>query len=323
MHRMLRALAMAALAAVIQVPLAQAQSFPAKPVRIVVPFSPGGATDIVTRLLAQRLIDAWGQTVVVENRAGAAGNIGAAEVAKAAPDGYTLLMTSGSIVTANQHIYRPMPFDPERDLAPITVVCSGPQLVIVPASSPHKTLKELIAAAKAKPGGMNYGHAGVGSQTHLAAENFLYAAGIEVTSIPYKGEGPAVTDVISGQLDLATVNMPAAVSFVRDGKLRALGVTSRERVAQMPEVPAVAETVKGFENVGWFGLMAPAGTPPAVIDRIYRDTAKALESTELKARLFVIGMAPVANTPAQFADRIREETRHWGEVVRKRNIKTN
>ncbi len=323
MLRMLCALAAVALATLVQGPAAHAQAYPAKPVRIVVPFAPGGATDIVTRLLAQRLTEAWGQTVVVENRAGAAGNIGAGEVAKAAPDGYTLLMTSGSIVTANQHIYRPMPFDPAKDLAPITIVSSGPQVVIVPANSPFATLKDLIAAAKAKPGALNYGHAGVGSQTHLAAENFLYAAGIEITSIPYKGEGPAVTDVVGGQLNLAAVNMPAAVSFIRDGKLRALGVTSRERVAQLPDTPAVAETVKGFENTGWFGLMAPAGTPPAVIDRIYRDTAKALEVTEMKARLFVIGMAPVANTPAQFAERIRDETRHWGEVVRKRGIKVN
>jgi tripartite-type tricarboxylate transporter receptor subunit TctC len=323
MLRTLCILAAAAFAALAPLTAAHAQAYPTKPVRIVVPFAPGGATDIVTRLLAQRLTEAWGQTVVVENRAGAAGNIGAAEVAKAAPDGYTLLMTSGSIVTANQHIYRPMPFDPAKDLAPITIVSSGPQVVIVPANSPFATLKDLIAAARAKPGALNYGHAGVGSQTHLAAENFLYAAGIEITSVPYKGEGPAVTDVVGGQLNLAAVNMPAAVSFIRDGKLRALGVTSRERVAQLPDTPAVAETVKGFENTGWFGLMAPAGTPPAVIDRIYRDSAKALEVTEMKARLFVIGMTPVANSPAQFAERIREETRHWGEVVRKRGIKVN
>jgi tripartite-type tricarboxylate transporter receptor subunit TctC len=294
--------------------------YPSKPVRIIVPFSPGGATDIVTRLLAQRLSEAWKQSVVVENRAGAAGNIGAAEVAKAAPDGYTLFMTTGSIVTANQFIYKPMPFDAEKDLAPITIVCAGPQLVIVPASSPYKTLKELIAAAKASPGTLNYGHAGIGSQTHLAAENFLYAAGIEVTNVPYKGEGPAVTDVIAGQLNMAAVNMPAAVNFVRDGKLRALGVTSKERIPQMPDVPAVAETLKGFENSGWFALMAPAGTPKAIIEKVQRDTVKALESTELKARLYVIGMAPVGNTPEQFARVMRDESRRWAEVVKQRNI---
>jgi tripartite-type tricarboxylate transporter receptor subunit TctC len=323
MLRLVRIAALALAAWLAAAGPALAQSYPSKPVRIVVPFAPGGATDIVTRLLAQRLSEAWGQSVVVENRAGAAGNIGAAEVARAAPDGYTLLMTSGSVVTANQHIYKPMPFDPEKDLVPVTIVCSGPQVVIVPANSPFPNLKSLIDAARAKPGNLNYGHAGVGSQTHLAAENFLYAAGIDVTSVPYKGEGPAVTDVVGGQLNLATVNMPAAVSFIRDGKLRALGVTSRERVAQMPDVPAVAETVKGFENTGWFGLMAPAGTPRAVIDRIQADTARALEATELKARLYVIGMAPVANSPDQFAVRIREESKHWGEVVRKRNIKVN
>ncbi len=321
LHRLVVRLAAAALLA-IAIPLAAfAQTdYPSKPVKIIVPFSPGGATDIITRLVAQRLSEEWKQSVVVENRAGAAGNIGAAEVAKSPPDGYTLFMTTGSIVTANQFIYKPMSFDAEKDLAPITIVCSGPQLIIVPANSPYKTLKDLIAAAKAKPGSLNYGHAGIGSQTHLAAENFLYAAGIDVTNVPYKGEGPAVTDVIGGQLNMAAVNMPAAVSFVRDGKLRALAVTSKERIPQMPDVPAAAETLKGFENAGWFALMAPAGTPAAIIEKVRRDTVKALESTELKARMYVIGMAPVGNTPEQFAKVMRDESKRWAEVVKQRNI---
>ena len=297
------------------------QAWPQKNVRLVVPFAAGGTTDIVARLLGQKLGDAWGQTVVVENRAGAAGNIGAAEVAKSAPDGYTLFMTTGSIVTANQHIYRNLPFDPERDLVPITNVATGPQVVIVPANSPYRTLAELIAAAKAKPGALNYGHAGIGSQTHLAAENFLHVGGIEMTNVPYKGEAPAVTDVVAGQLNMATVNVAAAMSFINQGKLRALAVTSKARSQQLPAVPAVAETLKGFENSGWFGLMAPAGTPKEIIDKVARDSAKALESTDLKARLYVQGMTPVGAGPQAMAEQIRAETALWARIVKERNIR--
>jgi tripartite-type tricarboxylate transporter receptor subunit TctC len=297
------------------------QAWPQKNVRLVVPFAAGGTTDIVARLLGQKLGDAWGQTVVVENRAGAAGNIGAAEVAKSAPDGYTLFMTTGSIVTANQHIYRNLPFDPERDLVPITNVATGPQVVIVPANSPYRTLAELIAAAKAKPGALNYGHAGIGSQTHLAAENFLHAGGIEMTNVPYKGEAPAVTDVVAGQLNMATVNVAAAMSFINQGKLRALAVTSKARSQQLPAVPAVAETLKGFENSGWFGLMAPAGTPKEIIDKVAGDSAKALESTDLKARLYVQGMTPVGAGPQAMAEQIRAETALWARIVKERNIR--
>ncbi len=300
--------------------LAAAQAYPSKPVRIIVPFSPGGATDIVTRLVGQGLGEIWGQTIVVENRAGAAGNIGAAEAAKSAPDGYTLLMTSGSIVTANQHIYRQMLFDPAKDLVPITNVAAGPQVVVVPPNSPYQTLRELIAAAQANPGGLNYGHAGIGSQTHLAAESFLVAAGIEVTNVPYKGEAPAVTDVVSGQLTMALPNLAAAMAFINQGKLRALAVTSKERSPQLPNVPTVAETVPGFENSGWFGLMAPAGTPQEIVAKVYRDTVRVLDATVLRARLYVQGMAPVASAPDAFASQIRTERARWAKVVQARKI---
>ena len=296
------------------------QAYPAKPVRIVVPFAAGGATDIITRILAQKLTELWGQTVIVEDRGGAAGNIGAAEVAKSAPDGYTLLMTSGSIVTANQHIYRNMGFDPAKDLIPITGVASGPQVVVVNPAFPAKTLKELIAMAKAKPGALNYGHAGIGSQTHLAAENLLYTAGIDMINIPYKGEGPAIADLVGGQINMVTSNLPAAIGFINQGKLRALAVTSRERINQLPDVPAAAETLPGFENLGWFGLMAPTGTPMNLIDRIHRDTAKVLGTTDMRARLFVQGMGPMINTPEQFARLIRDETARWAKIVRERRI---
>jgi tripartite-type tricarboxylate transporter receptor subunit TctC len=299
---------------------ASPQVFPAKPVRIVVPFAAGGATDIITRILAQKLTELWGQTVIVEDRGGAAGNIGAAEVAKSAPDGYTLLMTSGSIVTANQHIYRNMGFDPAKDLIPITGVASGPQVVVVNPAFPAKTLEELIAMAKAKPGALNYGHAGIGSQTHLAAENLLYTAGIDMINIPYKGEGPAIADLVGGQINMVTSNLPAAIGFINQGKLRALAVTSRERINQLPNVPAAAETLPGFENLGWFGLMAPAGTPKNLVDRIHRDTVKVLGTTDMRARLFVQGMGPMINTPEQFARLIRDETARWAKIVRERRI---
>jgi tripartite-type tricarboxylate transporter receptor subunit TctC len=320
----LPALARALLAAVAIAPLlASAQGFPNKPVRFIVPFPPGGATDISARIVGQKLGDIWGQTVVIENRGGAGGNIGAAEAAKVAPDGYTLFFPSGSVMTANEHIYANMNVRPERDFIPITNVVRGPQVIAVPASSPYRTLKELIAAAKAKPGELNYGHAGIGSQTHLAAENFLYAAGIEIQNVPYKGEGPAVADLVAGQLTMATPNLAAAISFINGGKLRALAVTSRERAPQLPEVPTVAETVSGFENYGWFGIVAPAGTPKTIVDKVYRDTAKALDSTEMRARFFVQGLEPVGNSPEEFTRAMRTERALWQKVVRERKIKAN
>jgi tripartite-type tricarboxylate transporter receptor subunit TctC len=297
-----------------------AQGYPAKAVKIIVPFPPGGATDIVTRIVAQKLSEAWGQAVIVENRGGAGGNIGADQAAKAAPDGYTLLMTSGSIVTANQYIYKKMPFDPAKDLVPITNVASGPQVIVVNPAFPAKTLKELIDQARAKPGVLNYGHAGIGSQTHLAAENFLYAAKLDITSIPYKGEAPAMTDLVANQINMVVANIAGAIGFVSHGTLRALAVTGKQRSPQLPDVPTVAETLPGFENIGWFGLMAPAGTPKAIIDKVYRDTAKILDSAELRARFYVLGMAPVGNSPADFTKAIHEESARWAKVVRERKI---
>ena len=238
--------------------LACAQSYPNKPVRIIVPFAPGGATDIVTRLVAQKLTEAWGQTIVVDNRGGAGGNIGADLAAKATPDGYTLFMPSGSVMTANQHMYKKIPFNPEKDFLAITNVASGPQLVAVANNVAVKTVKELIALAKSKPGSIAFGSAGVGTQTHLAAENFLYSAGIEATHVPYKGEGPALTDLAGGQIQLLTPNLSAAIGFMNAGRIRGVAVTSKQRVPQVPGIPTVAETIPGFENLGWFGLVAPA-----------------------------------------------------------------
>ena len=303
--------------------VASAQGYPTKPVRFIVPFAPGGATDISARIVGQKLAEMWGQTVVIENRGGAGGNVGAAEAARAAPDGYTLFFPSGSVMTANEHIYANMNVRPARDFVPITNVVRGAQVVAVPANSPYKTLKELIAAAKAEPGKLNYGHAGIGSQVHLAGENFLSAAGIEIQNVPYKGEGPAVADLVAGQLTMAVPNIAAAISFINAGKLRALAVTSTERAPQLPDVPTVAETVPGFENYGWFGLVAPTGTPKEVVDKVYRDTVKALDSTEMRARFFVQGLEPVGNSPAEFGRAMATERARWAKVVRERKIKAN
>jgi tripartite-type tricarboxylate transporter receptor subunit TctC len=313
--KLLAAAAVSLLAATVH-----AQSYPAKPVRIIVPFAPGGATDIVTRLLGQKLNEAWGQTVVVDNRAGAGGNIGGELAAKSPPDGYTLFMTSGSIVTANQHIYRKMPFNPEKDLVPITNVASGPQVVAVHPSLPARGIKELIALAKAHPGAISFGSAGFGTQTHLAAENFLNAAGVEALHVPFKGEGPALIDLMSGQIQLLTPNLSAAIGFIGSGKIRALGVTSRQRSPQVPNVPAVAESLPGFENLGWFGLMAPAGTPRTVINKVHADTARALAGADLRKRFEELGMAPVGNAPDEFAKAIREETQRWAKIVKERKL---
>ncbi len=302
--------------------LAAAQAYPAKPVKSIVPFVAGGATDVVARLLAQKLGEAWGQPVVVENRAGAGGNIGADAVAKSPPDGYTLLMSSGSIVTANQHMYKSLTYDPAKDLVPITNVATGPQLIVVNPNVPAKDLRELIAWAKANPKKVNFGSAGIGSQTHLAAENLAYSAGIDLTHVPYKGEAAAITDLLGGQIQLATPNLAAAQAQVKEGKLRALAVTSRERSALLPDVPAVAEVIPGFENAGWFGLLAPTGTPREAIDRIHRDTAKILLSEEFRAKLTQQGLAPVGNTPADFAAAIRKEGALWAKVIKERGIVT-
>jgi len=299
---------------------AGAQSWPQKPVRFIVPFPPGGATDISARLLGQELQDMWGQTVVIENRGGAGGGVGAAEAARAAPDGYTLFFPSGSVVTANQHIYAKMNYDPEKDFVPVTKVVSGPQVLVVNASSPYKTVKALIDAAKAQPGRLTFGHAGIGSQTHLAAENFVNAAKVDAVAVPYKGEGPALAGLVGGDTTFAVTNVAATIGHINSGRLRALGVTSKTEFALLPGVPAIARTLPGFENTGWFGIVAPTGTPKEVIQKVQRDTKKALESSRCRGRLYVQGLAPVGDTPEEMGRAMKEETQLWARVVRERKI---
>ena len=316
---MMERIVMWAAAALLVPGLALAQ-WPQKPVKIVVPFAAGGTTDVVARQLAQKLTEAWGQTVVVENKAGAGGNIGAAEVAKAVPDGYTLLMTSGSIVAANPFIYKDMGFDPIKELAPITNVASGPQVLVIYKDLPPKSLKEFIAYAKANPKKINFGSAGIGTQTHLAGENFAHAAGLDMTHVPYKGEANALTDLIGGQIQMVPANFAAAVPHIKGGRIRCLALTSLQRHPELPDCPTVSEAIPGFKNDGWWGLMAPAGTPRDVIEKVQRDSAKILHADEFKARFAQQGMAPVANRPDELASAIREEAKVWQTVIRERGL---
>ena len=299
---------------------AMAQPWPQKPVKFIVPFPPGGATDIAARLVGERLTQLWGQSVVVENRGGAGGGVGAAEAARAAPDGYTLFFPSGSVMTANQYVYAQLNYDPDKDFVPVTVVVSGPQVLVVQASSPYKTVKDLIDAAKAQPGKLTFGSAGIGSQTHLAVENFLYQGKIDALHVPYKGEGPGLASLVGGDITFMMANAAGAMVHINGGRLRALGVTSRDETPQLPEVPPIGRTLTGFENSGWFGIVAPASTPQGIIDKVYHDTKQALEDTRVKARLYAQGLFPVANTPAEMAQAMKEETALWRTVVRERNI---
>jgi tripartite-type tricarboxylate transporter receptor subunit TctC len=321
MKPIVQSLARALVAGLIAVPIAaMAQSYPTKPVRFIVPFPPGGATDISARMLGQKLSEMWGQTVVIENRGGAGGSVGAAEAARAVPDGYTLFFPSGSVLTANQHIYRNLPYNPERDFIPVTNVVSGAQVLTVPASSPYKSVKALVDAARANPGKLTFGHAGIGSQTHLAAENFLYQAKIDALAIPYKGEGPGLAALVAGETNFFVGNIAASIGYINGGRLRALGVTSKDSAPQLPDVPPIGRTVPGFENYGWFGIVAPAGTPREIVQKVYQDSRKALDTTEIKARFFTQGLAPVGNSPEAMAKAMKEETELWRVVVRERKI---
>ena len=299
------------------------EAWPGKPVRMIVPFAPGGSTDVIARMLGQKLAALWGQPVVIENRAGAGGNVGADAVAKSPGDGYTLLMASGS-VTINPALYKKMPFDTQKDLLPITNVAQGPMLVVVQDGAPYKTLKDLIAAAKAKPGSINFASAGVGSQVHLAGENFADAAVVDLQHVPYKGEALGYNDLIAGQVQMMVGNFAAASALIGPNRLRALAVTSKTRMPQLPEVPTAHEAgLPGFENIGWFGLLAPAGTPAAVIQKVQRDVAQVMGETEVKARLYVQGMSPVVNSTADFARQIDQELVRWAKVVAARKLQAN
>ena len=298
---------------------AVAQPYPSKPIRFIVSFPPGGSADLISRAIAPRMSEKLGQPVVVENRAGAGGMIGVDAVAKSAPDGSTIGLAAAGALTTNIHIYPSMPFHPEKDLAPISMLAMIPFFLVAHPSQPA-TLKEVIAQARS--GNLAYGHGGQGSTMHLAGELLNMTAQIKLQAVPYKGSGPVSADVLGGQVPLGVVDVPSAIANVKAGKLRALAVTSKQRISAAPEVPTFEEAgLRGYEAVGWFGAVAPAGTPKDIINRLNTEIRNALAAPDVKERALTAGAEPHATSPEEFAAYIREETKKWGEVVRAAGIK--
>lgn len=296
---------------------ARAQAWPSKPVTMVVPFPAGGTTDIVARLVAAKLSEVWGQPVIIDNRAGAGGNIGSAMVAKAAPDGYTLLMGTVGTHAINASLYAKMPYDVVKDFQPITNVAAVPNMLVVHPDLPVKTVKELIDYGKKNPGKLNMASSGNGTSIHLAGELFKVMTGVQMEHIPYKGSAPAITDLIGGQVQVMFDNMPSALPHVKAGKLRAIAVTTATRSAAMPDLPTIAEAgLPGFEAASWFGMLAPAGTPKEIVAKIHGDVVKLAKTTDLSAKLAQQGAVPVLNTPDEFAAYIKAELAKWEKVVK-------
>jgi tripartite-type tricarboxylate transporter receptor subunit TctC len=308
--------------------LAQA-SWPSRPVRIVVPFAPAGTTDILARALAPELTRAFGQAFVIENKPGAGGNLGAEQVAHSPPDGYSLLMGTVGTHAINPSLYPKMPYDHVRDFAPVTLVAGVPNVLVMnPAKADAygvKTVADLIAYAKAHPGKLNMASSGNGTSIHLAGELFKTMTGTFMLHFPYRGSGPALLDLIGGNMDLMFDNLPSAMPQIKAGKLKALAVTSSERSAAMPELPTIVEAagLKGYEASSWFGLLAPAGTPADILARLQQETARALGSPALKERLLAQGAIPSGNTPAEFAQLIAAETKKWAAVVKASGAKVD
>ncbi|HKB63116.1 MAG TPA: tripartite tricarboxylate transporter substrate binding protein [Burkholderiales bacterium] len=296
---------------------AAADAYPARPIRFVVAFPPGGGTDIIARSIAQKLAERLAQQVVVDNRPGAGGNIGTDIVAKSAPDGYTLLMGSAGPLAINASLFDKMPFDPIRDLAPVTLAASTPNVLVVHPSLKAATVNELIALAKARPGEINFASSGHGTPAHLAGELFNSMAGVKLVHVPYKGAAPALADLLGGQVQLMFSTMPPALPHVKDGKLRALAVTSSKRSRAMPELPTVDEVaLPGFEANTWHGVVVPAGTPAAIVARLNREIVAILHLPEVVERLSGQGAEALGSTPEEFAAYIRSESVKWAKVVR-------
>jgi tripartite-type tricarboxylate transporter receptor subunit TctC len=311
----------AAFVAVLVAGAAGAQQYPTGPIRIVVPFTPGGGTDILSRMLGQKLTESWGQPVIVDNRPGASGTVGAALVAQSKPDGQTLLVVPAGYA-GNPSLYKKLPYDHARDLAPVSWLASGPLVLVVHPSLPAKNIKELIAFARARPGEVNFGSSGAGTLPHLSAELFNSMSGIRMVHIPYKGAGAAVTDVLAGRVPVYFMNILQSLQLIKAGKLRALGVTTPERSPIAPEIPAIAEAgLKGYDMTNWYGMLAPAGTPREVVARLNGEVVRILRLPELTARLAEDGMVVVASTPERFAEFLARETQKYAKVIEAAGIK--
>ena len=300
------------------------ERYPQKPLHIVVPFAPGGSTDIIARLIGERLSGALGQPVVIENRPGAAGNIGAEFVARSAPEGYTLLMATTGVMSINNALYKNMSFDSSTNFDYVVFVASITNVLIVAADSPLYNVAELIAAAKRSPGKLSFASSGAGSSTHMSAELFKIMAGVDLLHVPYKGSGPALPDVITGRVSMMFENMPGAVPYVRAGTVRALAVTGLRRTSALPEVPTVTESgILGYESLSWSGIAVAAGTPRDVVARLNREINAILAAPEMRQRLADQGAEAVGGTPEAFAEHAKRERDKWSRVIREANIAVN
>ena len=299
--------------------VAQAQQYPVRPVRVIVPFPPGGATDVIARLVGQKLYESWGQAVIIDNRAGATGAIGSEIVARAQADGYTILMGTASTHSVSPAVNAKLTYK-LADYAPASLVATFPNMLVVHPSVPAKTVPEFIALLKANPGKYNFASSGPGSSIHLAGELFKLMSGTEMTHVPYKGSAPALNDLLTGRVQCMFDNMTTVWPQVQSGKLRALGVAGRERSATAPDVPAIAETLRGFEANSWVGFFAPAGTPRAVVDKIAADTRKAVNARDIAQKLHDLGAVPAGSSPEEFTRFVKEDTERWRGVVKRAKI---
>ena len=301
-----------------------AQDYPTKPIVLVVPFAPGGSSEVLARLIGQKLTEAWKQQVVIDNKPGAAGNIAMELVQRARPDGYTLILGHVGTLAVNPAMFAKLPYDPVKGFIPVAMIASVPNVIAVHPGVPVKTLKEFVDLAKAKPGTLNYGSAGNGSAGHLAMEYLRQVAQIDLTHIPYKGTGPMTTDLIAGQLQATFTGALPLMPFIKEGKLRAIAVGSAKRIPSLPDVPAVAESgYPGFETSQWYGILAPAGTPDAVVQKLSTEINRILKTPEVVGRLSGDGSVPLGMSPQQFAAFIQSEMKRWGAVVKTAGIKVD
>jgi tripartite-type tricarboxylate transporter receptor subunit TctC len=297
-----------------------AQSYPSHPIKVIVPWPPGQATDVAARMVSERLSPALGQPVVIDNRGGAGGVIGCEAAAKSPADGYTLVAGSSGPISISPNVQK-VAYEPLRDFAPISLLAVNPFMLVVNPSIPAKDVKELIALLKANPGKYSFASSGSGATSHLMSVLFNSMAGVEVVHVPYKGSSQSITDVVNGQIAYTIETVPAVQGLVQAGKLRALGATSLSRAAAMPEVPTIAESLPGYEMFGWIGLMAPSGTPAAITDRVSAETQKIMQDPEIRKRFLAAGMEPAGNTPAQFAEFLKKQNDRYGSIVKQAHVK--
>ena len=306
-----------------QLPGAQSAPWPSRPIKFILPFPPGGGTDILGRILADRLSTNLGQPVVIENRGGAGGNVGAEAAAKSPPDGYTMVLVAPSLAISPS-LYSKLNYDPARDLAPVSLVGAVPNVIITNPSVPARNLAEFIALAKAKPGGMNFGSGGSGTSNHLAGELFNLQAGVKLVHVPYKGVNLAMNDVLSGQIQLVVIGIPAALPFIQAGRLRALAVIAPQRSAALPDVPTAAEAgLPNYDVTTWYGVLVPTGTPRPIIDRLNAELVRIMHAPDLQDRLAATGTEPRTSTPEEFGEYIRQEMAKWAKVVREAGLKAD